>query len=166
MTGSIASLFRRLTHGVYVIGVAHGEERNTFTAAWVMQVSYDPVLLALSINRNHSSYRLLSRGRVFSVNVLKKGQLDLAERHGRPADTGKLAETEWAEGRLGPPLLRDALAWFECRVVNEYPAGDHVLVVGRVIDGRLQDAGAEPMSYGETGEMDGAAALFPDRLSD
>ena len=50
MSGSIAALFQRLTQGVYVVGVAHGEARNAFTAAWVMQVSFDPLLLALSIN--------------------------------------------------------------------------------------------------------------------
>ena len=55
MSGSIAALFRRLTQGVYVVGVASGETRDAFTAAWVMQVSYDPLLLALSINANHSS---------------------------------------------------------------------------------------------------------------
>ena len=166
MSGSIAALFQRLTQGVYVVGVAHGEVRNAFTAAWVMQVSYDPLLLALSINLNHSSYRLLKEGRVFSVNVLKKGQLDLAERHGLPAHTNKLTGTEWTVGRLGPPLLRKALAWFECQVLHEYPAGDHVLVVGKVIDGRLLDPEAEPMSYRETGEMDGASALFPDVFGD
>ena len=37
MSGSIAALFQRLTHGVYVVGVTHGEARNAFTAAWVMQ---------------------------------------------------------------------------------------------------------------------------------
>ena len=79
--------FKRLTQGVYVVGVAHGETRNAFTAAWVMQVSYDPLLLALSINPNHSSYRLLKEGRSFSVNVLKKGQLDLADHYGRPSRT-------------------------------------------------------------------------------
>ena len=59
MTSSIAALFRTLTQGVYVIGVAHGDKRNAFTAAWVMQVSFDPLLLALSINAHHSSYALL-----------------------------------------------------------------------------------------------------------
>ena len=51
MTSSIAALFRTLTQGVYVIGVARGEERNVFTAAWVMQVSFDPLLLALRSTR-------------------------------------------------------------------------------------------------------------------
>ena len=53
-----------------------------FTAAWVMQVSFDPLLLALSINPHHSSYGLLRDGRAFSVNVLKKGQLELAAHYG------------------------------------------------------------------------------------
>jgi len=59
-------------------------------------------------------------------------------------------------------LLHECLAWFERRLVSEHPAGDHVLVVGKVIDGRLLDADAEPMSYRETGAMDGASARFPD----
>jgi flavin reductase (DIM6/NTAB) family NADH-FMN oxidoreductase RutF len=162
MSGSVAALFQRLTQGVYVVGVAHGEVRNAFTAAWVMQVSFDPLLLALSINPRHSSYGLLKEGRAFSVNVLKKGQLDLAERYGRPARPDKLAGTELTTDRLGLPLLREALAWFECQVLSEHPAGDHVLVLGKVINGKLLDSQAEPMTYRQTGAMDGASALFPD----
>ena len=85
MSGSIAALFQCLTQGVYVVGVANGEMRDAFTAAWVMQASFDPLLLALSISPRHSSYGLLKEGRAFSINVLKKGQLDLADRYGRPA---------------------------------------------------------------------------------
>ena len=166
MSDTIAALFQRLTQGVYVVGVANGEVRNAFTAAWVMQVSFDPLLLALSINPHHSSYRLLQEGRAFSVNVLKKGQLDLAEHYGRPARADKLAGAEWTPDRLGLPLLREAMAWFECQVLGEYPAGDHVLVLGKVINGKLLDSKAEPMVYRETGAMDGASALFPDALGD
>jgi flavin reductase (DIM6/NTAB) family NADH-FMN oxidoreductase RutF len=63
-------------------------------------------------------------------------------------------------------LLRDALAWFECEVVGEHLAGDHILVLGKVIDGRLLDSDAEPMAYRETGAMDGASVLFPERFGD
>ena len=71
MSGSVAALFQRLTQGVYLVGVAHAERRNVFTAAWVMQVSFGPMLLALSINPRNSSYALLQEGRAFAVNVLK-----------------------------------------------------------------------------------------------
>jgi flavin reductase (DIM6/NTAB) family NADH-FMN oxidoreductase RutF len=162
MSDSVAALFQRLIQGVYVIGVAHAEVRNAFTAAWVMQVSFNPLLLALSINPHHSSYGLLKQSRTFSVNVLRKGQLELAAHYGQPAHADKLALTQWTTGRAGTPLLDEALAWFECQVVGQHPAGDHVLVLGKVIDGRLLDSKAEPMAYRETGAMDGASALFPD----
>jgi flavin reductase (DIM6/NTAB) family NADH-FMN oxidoreductase RutF len=167
VSDSVAALFQRLTQGVYLVGVAHGDLRNAFTAAWVMQVSFDPLLLALSINPRHSSYGLLKEGRAFSINVLKKIQLDLAKHYGRPASADKnLALTEWTTGRFGLPLLREALAWFECQVVGEHPAGDHVLVLGKVINGKLLDSQAEPMTYRETGTMDGASELFPDAFGD
>jgi flavin reductase (DIM6/NTAB) family NADH-FMN oxidoreductase RutF len=163
---SIAALFERLTQGVYVVGVAHGEARNAFTAAWVMQVSYEPLLLALSINPEHSSYALLKESRAFSINVLKREQLDLAAHFGRSDGPNKLVSTEWTTDRFGLPLLRQALAWFGCRVVSEHSAGDHRLVLGKVFDGKLLDPKAAPMSYRETGAMDGAVALFPDVFSD
>jgi flavin reductase (DIM6/NTAB) family NADH-FMN oxidoreductase RutF len=163
---SIAALFERLSQGVYVVGVAHGEARNAFTAAWVMQASYDPLLLALSVNPENSSYALLKERRAFSVNVLKKGQLDLAAHFGRSDGSDKLVSTRWTTGRFGLPLLSEALAWFECRVVSEHRAGDHRLVLGRVVDGKLLDSEAEAMSYRETGTMDGAIALFPDDFGD
>jgi flavin reductase (DIM6/NTAB) family NADH-FMN oxidoreductase RutF len=159
-------LFESLIQGVYVVGVAHGEACSAFTAAWVMQVSYDPLLLSLSINPEHLSYALLKEGRVFSINVLKKGQLDLAAHFGRSDGVDKLASTEWTTDRFGLPLLREALAWFGCQVVSEYPAGDHRLVLGKVFDGKLLDSEAEPMTYRETGAMDGAVALFPDAFGD
>ena len=162
MSGSVAALFQRLTQGVYLVGVAHAERRNVFTAAWVMQFSFGPLLLALRINPRNSSYALLQEGRAFAVNVLKTSQLDLAEQYGRPGDADTLRSAEWATSGLGLPLLREALAWFECEIVGEYPAGDHALVVGKVIDGKLLDSEAEPLSYRQTGAMDGASALFPD----
>jgi flavin reductase (DIM6/NTAB) family NADH-FMN oxidoreductase RutF len=166
MSDSIAALFQRLTQGVYVVGVTHKEKHNAFTAAWVMQVSFNPLLLALSIDPHHSSYRVLKEGRAFSINVLKKGQLDLAEHFAQPASTDKLVGQRWTMGRRGLPLLREALAWFECRLVDEHAAGDHMLVLGSVIGGKLLDFEVEPLSYRETGATDGAAVLFPDVFGD
>ncbi len=161
MSQSISDLFKRLTQGVYLIGVADGESRNAFTAAWVMQISFDPLLLALSISPEHASFALLEKGGAFSVNVLRKDQLDLAEHYGRPGDAGPIAAPDWSFGKFGLPLRNDALAWFECKAKYMAPAGDHALVTASVIGGKLLDADAAPLTYADTGEMDGAAALFP-----
>ncbi len=162
----VAALFRRLTQGVYVVGVSDGEERDAFTAAWVMQVSFDPLLLALSINPEHASYPLLHTGGGFTVNVLKQGQLDLARRFGTRSgrEEDKLADIPWRPGRTGAPILEDALAYFDCELSGEMGAGDHDLTLGRVTGGRLLDAEAEPLTYRDTGDMDGSSALYPGRL--
>jgi flavin reductase (DIM6/NTAB) family NADH-FMN oxidoreductase RutF len=162
MSGKLAPLFKTLTHGVYVIGVAGDGRHNAFTAAWVMQVSFDPLMIGLSINRMHSSYALLKAGGGFTVNVLCRGQDELARHFGQPACVDKLAQVPWHESGRGAPLLDDAMAWFECEFVRECPAGDHLVVIGRVSDGALLDAEAEPMNYRDTGDMDGSAALFVD----
>jgi flavin reductase (DIM6/NTAB) family NADH-FMN oxidoreductase RutF len=162
----ITELFRRLTYGVYVVGVADGDERDAFTAAWVMQTSFDPLLLALSINPEHASYPLLHAGRGFTVNVLKQGQHDLARRFGTRSgrDEDKLAGIRWRPGRTGAPILQDALAYFDCELTGHTPAGDHQLVLGLVTDGEVLDRNAAPLTYADTGDMDGSSALYPSKF--
>lgn len=162
MTGDLSSLFRRLTCGVYVIGVSHGDKISGFTAAWVMQVSFDPLLLAVSIHPGHASYPLLTGSGVFSVNVLPRGGEDLARHFGRGDVTDKLAAIGWRRGASGTPLLDAAAAYFECELCHDYPAGDHRLVVGRVTGGGVLDADAVPMNYRDTGDMDGSSRLYPE----
>jgi flavin reductase (DIM6/NTAB) family NADH-FMN oxidoreductase RutF len=162
----ITALFRRLTYGVYVVGVADGDERNAFTAAWITQVSFDPLLLALSINPEHFSHTLLKEGGVFSVSVLRQGQLDLVRHFGCQSgrNRDKLAGQRWRPGQLGPPVLLDAAAYLECRVTGSMPVGDHELILGEVVDGRLLDPDAVPLRYSDTGDIDGSSALYPGKF--
>lgn len=152
--------------GVYAVGVADGQQRDAFTAAWVMQVSFDPLLLAVSINPDNASYELLHASGGFTVNVLKQGQMDLARRLGTRSgrDEDKLAGIRIRPGRSGAPILDEALAYFDCELMGRTRAGDHELVLGRVVDGKILDRQAAPLTYAETGDMDGSAALYPPAL--
>lgn len=161
MSETLAPLFATLTHGVYVIGVAAGGRENAFTAAWLTQASFQPPMFALSINPLHSSYALLKAGGAFTVNVLKHGQQDLALHFGLPHSASKLAAIDWRPARSGAPILDAAKAWFECELDGECPSGDHVLVVGRVVDGGLLDEAAKPMDYREMSETETAKNLQP-----
>lgn len=160
------ALFRQLSAGVYVVGAARNERRDAFTAAWVMQISFDPLLLALSIHPQHASYALVMDSRAFTVNVLKQDQLDVARRFGTRSgrESDKLADVRWHPGRSGAPILDDALAYFDCEVTEHLTAGDHELLLGRVVDGRIIDPNAVPLTYQETGDMDGSTNLYPVRF--
>ncbi|MEC5409691.1 flavin reductase family protein [Paraburkholderia sp. MPAMCS5] len=164
MSEHIADLFRHLTAGVYVVGVADGDKRNAFTASSIMQISFSPLLLAISVGPDHESYELLKRGRVFGVSVLRANQQRLADHFGTQSGrtVDKLASIPWQTAITGAPLLLDALAHFDCEVVNDIEAGDHRLVVGRVVDGATVGPDGEPLIYAETGNLDMSASLYPD----
>jgi flavin reductase (DIM6/NTAB) family NADH-FMN oxidoreductase RutF len=165
MSESLVALMRRLTLGVYVIGVCDGEAPNAFTACSVMPVSFEPILLTLAIGCDHASLPMLRASGHFTVNVLKREQLPLA-RHfglcsGRYED--KLATVAWQASPAGAPLLTDALASLACEVQGAMRAGDHELFVARVTSGTIQAPHALPMSYADTGDMDGSADLYVQR---
>jgi flavin reductase (DIM6/NTAB) family NADH-FMN oxidoreductase RutF len=163
MSDRIAELFRHLTAGVYVIGVADGDDRNAFTGSSIMQVSFSPLLLAMAVNPGNESYELLERGRVFAVSVLSEQQQAFAEHFGTQSGrtVDKLASIPWRLAKTGAPLLDGALAYFDCHVVSDTPAGDHRLVVGRVTDGTVLNRNDHPLTYAQTGDLDMSAGLYP-----
>jgi flavin reductase (DIM6/NTAB) family NADH-FMN oxidoreductase RutF len=162
----LADLFRRLSAGVYVVGVADGERRNAFTAAWLMQVSFDPLLLALSVNPGHASFPLLVGGGGFAVSVLSRDQLELARHFGTRSgrETDKLAGVSWRGGRTGAPIVAGVVAYLECRLTGRIPAGDHEIVITRPVAGELLLPDAVPLTYADTGDLDGSRELYPASL--
>jgi flavin reductase (DIM6/NTAB) family NADH-FMN oxidoreductase RutF len=58
-------------------------------------------------------------------------------------------------------VLAEAVAFFDCRVVADVEAGDH----RRVVNGAVLNPAARPLTYTETGDLDGSAELFPDDFS-
>lgn len=157
------TLFKTISSGVYVVGVAHRDRRNAFTAAWVTQVSYQPLLLGMSVNPQNWSYGLIMAERAFAVSVLTCEQSDLARCFGTQSgrNRDKLATVTWFTAKTGAPVLNDALAYFDCELQITRRAGDHVVIIGRVVDGEILKPNAQPMIYAQTGDLDSAGALYP-----
>lgn len=162
----VKRLLLTLTQGVYVVGVVDDAHVNAFTAAAVMQVSLQPLMLALAVNPHNASYPMLVAGGIFAVTVLRSDQRQLADYFGtHSARSGdKLSEVQWHAASSGAPVLDAGLAYFDCRVVSRHPAGDHVLILAEVAGGDFLQPGGRPLRYDELGDMDGSGALLPDHL--
>ncbi len=158
MINNIDHLFKQISHGVYVIGVTNGEKANAFTAAWVMQVSFKPPLLAISINPEHYSYQLMQAGGVCSVNVLGQDQFNVAEHFGR-SHQDKMAGFEWQKATTGAPILASSLAYFDCKISHYTDAGDHNIAICQVLAAATLNQG-KPLLYHQTGDMDGGNQLY------
>ena len=125
---------RLLTYGLYAVTVRRGDEHNAFTANWLTQVSFDPPLLALSVENDSRSIGMIRETGVFTVNVLPREAVDGAGTLGRRSSTDprKLDKVQWQPGPNGCAVLGCALASIECVVEGSVPAGDSTVFVARV----------------------------------
>jgi flavin reductase (DIM6/NTAB) family NADH-FMN oxidoreductase RutF len=128
--GQLRRTFGQFATGVTVVtyeyeGDYYGATVNSFTS-----VSIDPPLLLVSFRRtSQAAQRLMTRP--FTINVLSGGQKATALQFaGTPQENHRV---EW-ELRHGSPQIVGSLAHFSCKPWREYDGGDHVLVLGEVID--------------------------------
>ena len=153
-------------YGLYIIGSRGPDNINGMMADWLMQVSFQPQLVACSLERNSTTLRNLRDTRVFTVNVLAAGDKELAVRFCQPREASKikgrseaasavlydkLTGVPYQPGQLTAcPVLDGALAYLECEVDQLVEAGDHTLAIGRVLTGGVLGEG-EPLSSRELG---------------
>src|SRR5690606_316235 len=110
-------------------------------------VSLDPPLISFCAANDSRTLSALQENGSFAVNVLAQGQDELCYRFADKKVSDRFAENEFIDGaRTGAPILKDALASFECEVHQIVPAGDHQLILGRVV-GLARDGDKSPMVF-------------------
>jgi 3-hydroxy-9,10-secoandrosta-1,3,5(10)-triene-9,17-dione monooxygenase reductase component len=105
-----------------------------FTAQAFTSVSLEPPLVAMCPARTTASWSRMRAVGTFCANILTEDQEALCRAFAtKGAD--KFRGVGWRRShRTGSPVLADVLAWVDCVVEAEHEAGDHVIVVGRVVD--------------------------------
>ena len=121
--------------GVTVVTTATRDEVRGMTANSVTSVSLEPLSVLVCVNRDAITYRILSASRVFCVNILTEQQEALSRACARP-DTPEAAlqGVPFRRGVTGAPVLEQALAYLDCRVVAATEFGTHTVYFGEVVD--------------------------------
>ena len=145
-------VLRTFTYGLYAISCADEGEVNIFTANWLTQASFEPPLVAVSIENVSKSLPMILHSRIFTINVLRSGGRELAGKLGKSAlqQPDKLAGIGFEVGANGCPILHEALAWVACEIRHTVEAGDSTLVLGEVVDVGMQGEG-QPLTMAEAG---------------
>jgi len=135
---------RLLTYGLYAVTVRRGDEHSAFTANWLTQVSFDPPLVALSVENSSHSIGMIRESGIFTVNLLPSGARDVAGMLGRRWSRvpDKLDRVEHAFGPNGCAIVAGALGYLECRVTSSVPAGDSTVFIAEVTAARHLREGA------------------------
>jgi flavin reductase (DIM6/NTAB) family NADH-FMN oxidoreductase RutF len=143
---------RTFTYGLYAVSCQDEGNVNIFTANWLSQVSFEPPLIVVSVENDSKSLPMILHSRVFTINVLRSGDRELAGKLGKSAmqHPNKLEGLEFTIGENGCPILRDALAWVACSVTQSMEAGDSTLVLGEVVDAAMPGDG-QALTMAEAG---------------
>lgn len=138
---------RRWASGVTIVTTRAGERVFGMTASAFSSVSLEPPLVLVCIDKQAHTLPWIVESGVFAVNVLAKGQRELADRFA--TEGNELARFEGIACRSGPsgaPWLPDTVAVLDCRVAVAHDAGDHWIYVGEVRATEVA-AGREPLLY-------------------
>lgn len=136
----------RFATGVCVISAVTGEGKSLgLTANSFASVSLDPPLVLWSLQNNSDVFDVFSSPRYFAINVLAKEHHEHSGRYAKKGDH-ELAPDHFTPGKFGAPLVHDALVSFECELHATHEGGDHLIIVGRVLDMRTREGG-EPLLF-------------------
>ncbi len=136
----------RFATGVTVVTTRYGDEVAGMTANAVISLSLDPPLVAVCVGKEASMHDYLSRGACFAINILRSDQQDLSNRFAKPGPKD-FSDLQVEQAETGAPVLAEALAWLDCRLVQTVETGDHDLFLGEPLAGATGD-GAPLMYYG------------------
>ena len=130
-----------MTYGIYVLTSFYKKEINGMIASWVSQVSYDPLLIMAAVHPNRYSHNLIDQSGCFALHVLAADQSNLLGRFKGPDPKAKFSSIQWQPGQTGCPVLKECIAYFECRVTAKYTPGNHSLFLGEVLAAQVIDKG-------------------------
>lgn len=158
MNGTFSKRDLRDAFGTFATGVAVvtavrpdgepvGITANSFTS-----VSLEPALLLWCLAAASTSAVAFAVGASFAVHVLSHEQMDLALHFAQRAREKFHIDPHW-RSNPHPPRLSEALCRFDCRVYAQYPAGDHVVIVGQVLNLTRHEAAALVFARGRFGRF-------------
>ncbi|WP_144462129.1 flavin reductase [Siminovitchia fortis] len=130
--------------GVTIVTTANEGRNFGITASAVTSLSMEPPMLLVCVNQNTGTCHAISKSKFFGVHILHEDQGELALQFARP-NTNKFKGVDITYGKLGAPILREALAHLECRVVKEVTGGTHSVFLAEVVNAGVEDK--NPLAY-------------------
>lgn len=130
---------RYFVTGVSMITSSGNKGSNVMAAEWTMQISYDPMLIAIFIHKGSVTLNNILKTKEFGVNVASDEQSTAISTAGgfSRIELDKLLITDVFKTvkpkKIKTPLIQGCVLFAECRLFMKKTIGDHVMVVGKVV---------------------------------
>jgi flavin reductase (DIM6/NTAB) family NADH-FMN oxidoreductase RutF len=147
----------KMPSGLYIVGATDkAERRNGMTLNWASQVSFDPKLLGISVEREAFTHELIEASGVFTLNLVDREDRAIVRKFTKPVEVDLAAHTlngfEYFDGpATGAPVLSQSVAYVECEVRQPVAVGNHTLFVGEIMNASfLKDEETEVLRMEDT----------------
>ncbi len=130
--------------GVVIVTGIHDGSMAGFAAQSFVSLSLEPPLIAVCPGKASTSWPKLKEAGHFCINVLGEDQRQVSDLF---AQRGQVADMGWRPAVSGSPILDGVLAYVDCALAAEHDAGDHTIVVGRVLDIDILDGERAPLLF-------------------
>lgn len=135
----------RLSGGLYIITAQKGDITSAMLASWVSQASFEPPGLTIAVAKDRAIESLMQVGDAFVLNVLEEANYQKLMKHFlkrfKPG-ADRFAGVNSQNAKNGSPILTEALAYLECKVVSRMECSDHWVVYSKVDAGRVSNPDA------------------------
>lgn len=163
--GDLKRAFGQFPTGVAVVAARSGRtDLVGLTVSSFNSVSLDPPLVLFSVSKNAPCLNKLLDSPRYGVSVLNEAQEEVSRRFaGAVPDKWNCADYKIKDN--GVPFILNSLVRLECEHFAVYPGGDHLIMVGRVIEIEFE-AQEKPLVFfrGKYKRLSDDCALSSDRI--
>jgi flavin reductase (DIM6/NTAB) family NADH-FMN oxidoreductase RutF len=145
---SLGAALGRVPSGIFIVTVRKWGQETAMLASWLQQCSFEPPRVSLAVQAAREVVHLLSPEATIAINILEASQTDMIAHFGKgfPLGVDAFEGIEIVRDEDNAPILAEALAVLEGRLIERFPAGDHDLFIIEIHAGRVLDEG-QPMIH-------------------
>ncbi len=140
----------KLSYGLYIICSRKGDRLNGQISNTVFQVTSEPPIIAVAINKNNLTHQFITQSKVFTVSILSQDTpLSFIGRFGFKSgrDIDKLEGINYKIGETQAPVVTDhTLAYLEAKVLQRVDVKTHTIFIGELVGAEILKEG-ESMTY-------------------
>jgi 3-hydroxy-9,10-secoandrosta-1,3,5(10)-triene-9,17-dione monooxygenase reductase component len=130
---SMRTVLGHFATGVAIITALDGDEPVGMACNSFTSVSLEPQLVLFCAAKSSSTWPRIQGAKKWAANILAEEGEEVCRLFAQKG-ADRFAHIAYSTGRSGAPLLDAAIAYVDCETVDEHDAGDHVLVVGKVLE--------------------------------
>ena len=134
----IGAFYQHYPSVAAIVTVTSAGRKNAMAVAWHSPVSFKPPLYGISVSPKRYTYHMINDSKQFGINFVPQGEAETIAAVGGSSGsfTDKFTEfniTEDSAIKTDVPILREAYAAYECKVVDSRIFGDHAWITGEIV---------------------------------